>query len=130
MKRAATRAAPVQLACNYRVAHPCLPLGGLHACTPCCTLSPRDSHAGRGFMVLHYSRSQKFPRSRADWLAADAGGTYPGSGCMTFLAWEKYRLEAMFKPVIMAMPTDESGLRQECQKTPGAIVWVTPPPKE
>jgi hypothetical protein len=46
------------------------------------------------------------------------------------LAWEKYRLEAMFKPVIIAMPTDESGLRQECRKTPVSIVFVKPETRE
>jgi hypothetical protein len=46
------------------------------------------------------------------------------------LAWEKYRLETMFKPVIMAMPTDGSWFKEECEKTPGSIVWVSPQPRE
>ena len=32
------------------------------------------------------------------------------------LAWEEYRLQAMLKPVIMAMPSDVSGLQEELEK--------------
>jgi hypothetical protein len=45
------------------------------------------------------------------------------------LAWEQFRLQLMPKPIIMAMPEDESWFREECEKTPGSIVFVKPVPR-
>ncbi len=36
----------------------------------------------------------------------------------------------LFKPIIMAMPQDESVFREECQKTPVSIVIVKPGTRE
>jgi hypothetical protein len=43
---------------------------------------------------------------------------------------EEIEAAAMFKPVIMAMPTDEAGLRQECPKTPFPLSGLRRHPRE
>jgi hypothetical protein len=65
---------------------------------------------GHGYEILSdYQRSLlKLPtRGRPDGWIIDE-----------ILAWEKYRLEAMFMTLIMAVEASESGSREKCEKPP------------
>jgi hypothetical protein len=45
------------------------------------------------------------------------------------LAWEQFSLQMMLKPVIMAMPEDESGFEEECEKPPVLLSGFTRIPR-
>jgi hypothetical protein len=45
------------------------------------------------------------------------------------LAWEQFSLQMMLKPVIMAMPEDESGFEEECEKPPVLLSGFTQIPR-
>jgi hypothetical protein len=70
----------------------------------------KNNSKSNGYEILSdYQRSLlKFPtRGRPDGWIIDE-----------ILVWEKYRFEAMFMPLIMAVKASESGFREKGEKTP------------